>query len=312
MSIEKIKDLLYAHGDFKTFDALGVGVIDFNSGESSLLECYQTEDGQFWQESPSCLFYDLASLTKPLVNSLSFLLFPEKFDEKMNLCLNHQGGLPSWGLLSQDTWRDQILSYPIQKKETLYSDFSALRVMLELEKKDVNVHGELKKIWSNDLVFWKDLPEDAFLLQYGYRGGLPNMGVVHDPNAFVIDDFCSHAGLFSTLSGLCETLLKIEASTQMIKKVSDSMTKDRFVMGFDRVLDPTKTLAGAGCGAKTFGHLGFTGTSFWIDPDQKKGIVILSNATRDYWYKKDELNELRQKIGALLWLEKSSSSSLSR
>ncbi|HEX7663941.1 MAG TPA: serine hydrolase, partial [Polyangiaceae bacterium] len=34
---------------------------------------------------------------------------------------------------------------------------------------------------------------------------------------------------------------------------------------------------GSVCGPKTFGHLGFTGTSFWIDPDAKAVVSLLTN-----------------------------------
>ena len=42
--------------------------------------------------------------------------------------------------------------------------------------------------------------------------------------------------------------------------------------------------AGARCGPRTFGHLGFTGTSLWIDPDAEAVVVLLTNRvhpTRD-------------------------------
>jgi CubicO group peptidase (beta-lactamase class C family) len=37
-------------------------------------------------------------------------------------------------------------------------------------------------------------------------------------------------------------------------------------------------------GPRTFGHLGFTGTSFWTDPDARVGVALLTNRvhpTRD-------------------------------
>jgi CubicO group peptidase (beta-lactamase class C family) len=35
--------------------------------------------------------------------------------------------------------------------------------------------------------------------------------------------------------------------------------------------------AGIVCGPRTFGHLGFTGTSLWIDPDAEIVAVLLTN-----------------------------------
>ena len=47
--------------------------------------------------------------------------------------------MPAWGLLPNFGWKEQILNYSIKESETLYSDFSALRVMLELEKKNIDL-----------------------------------------------------------------------------------------------------------------------------------------------------------------------------
>src|SRR5690606_33057894 len=113
-------------------DAMGVGVIDFKTNRYEFFEALKNEEGILIKENAS-QYFDLASLTKPLTNSLAYFLRPEVFDEKLLLCLSHRGGLPAWGLLPRHGWKEQILSYPIQNAETLYSDFSALRVMLELE-----------------------------------------------------------------------------------------------------------------------------------------------------------------------------------
>jgi CubicO group peptidase (beta-lactamase class C family) len=46
--------------------------------------------------------------------------------------------------------------------------------------------------------------------------------------------------------------------------------------GFDT---PTKLYSSSGkfFGEKSIGHLGFTGTSFWCDPEQAISIVLLTN-----------------------------------
>ena len=47
------------------------------------------------------------------------------------------------------------------------------------------------------------------------------------------------------------------------------------------ITNPLTTVAGQRFidyfSGKTFGHLGFTGTSFWIDPEQQLIIVLLTN-----------------------------------
>ena len=289
----------------ENFDALGVGVIDFKNKSFKAIEVNHFEEKLKFTDDPT-LYFDLASLTKPLTNSLAYFLKPEAFDEKMLLALSHRGGIPAWGLLPHEGWRAQVSAYPIQEGETLYSDFSALRVHLELAKKNIDQKTICADVWDKETVFWKDLPAYFPTPQCGYKNGLPNFGQVHDPNAWVINDFTSHAGLFSTVDGLCRTLLNYQQKTGFIEKVKSDLSKHkhRFAFGWDRVENPQSTLAGIGCGPHTFGHLGFTGTSIWIDPDKMLGHVILSNATKYFWYDKVGLNDLRRAIGEEVWKQK--------
>lgn len=293
LSMDKIKELISFHLPFGPMDGLGVGVIDFKKNSFELVEA-SLHQGEVYFHEKSFLWFDLASLTKPLTNSLSYFLRPDFFTAKMLLALNHRGGLPSWGRLGKHDWKEQILSYAIKESPTLYSDFSALRVMLELEQQGISQKELVSPLWDSELCFWKDIPPTASIVENGEKFS------VHDPNALVIDEFCSHAGLFSTLSGISQTLLNYQETTGFISKMKKH-DAHRFHGGWDRVLNPRNTLAGAGCGDATFGHLGFTGTSIWIDPDKMIGQVILSNATKKHWFDKENLNNLRRSIGSVVW-----------
>lgn len=300
--MKKITQVISSLLPFGPMDAVGVGVIDFEKKSFEVMEA-ENHDGEIKFYDHGSIYFDLASLTKPLTNSLSYFLQPEKFDEKMLLCLSHRGGIPSWGLLPEFGWKDQVLSYPIKESETLYSDFSALRVMLELEKKGINQKEICRSVWDKDTLNWKDLALDARTLQCGYIHGAPNFGEVHDPNAWTINEFCSHAGLFSTTDGLCRTLLNYQTKTNFISKVSQDLSthSNRFSFGWDRVMNPDETLAGKGCSKKTFGHLGFTGTSIWIDAERMRGHILLTNSVKHHWFDKKNLNDMRRAIGELVW-----------
>jgi len=283
-------------------DALAVGVIDFNAKSFEAVEANLNEGSVHYSPEP-LLYFDLASLTKPLTNSLSYFLKPDAFDKNIDLCLNHRGGLPAWGLLPHIGWKEQILSYPIKESDTLYSDFSALRVMLELEKKGIDQKKICSEVWDKETMYWTELPAWYPTPQFGFKNSRPNFGRVHDPNAWTINSFCSHAGLYSTVDGLCRTLLNYQNKTDFISKVKADLSKhqNRFAHGWDRVVNPDDTLAGKGCSNNTFGHLGFTGTSIWIDADKMKGHVILSNATKYHWYDKTNLNDIRRAVGETVW-----------
>lgn len=283
-------------------DAVGVGVIDFKKSSFEAFEANNFEGEVKFKGEPS-LYFDIASLTKPLTNSLSYFLKPEAYTDDMKLCLSHRGGLPTWGLLSRESWKDQILSYPIKESDTAYSDFSALRVLLELKKKGMDVKKMCQEVWDKETLYWTDLPFWYPTIQTGFKNQKPNFGRVHDPNAWTIGEFCTHAGLFSTTDGLCRTLINYQTKTGFIEKVRKDLDlhKHRFSYGWDRVVNPMDTLAGKGCGSHTFGHLGFTGTSIWIDPDKMVGHVILTNATKLHWFDKTNLNDLRRAVGEMVW-----------
>ncbi len=274
-------------------DALAIAVINFKTGNYEFLEFFEEEIKQ----ENSQVYFDLASLTKPLTNSF-YAIRNDVQDKRMLDVLNHCAGIPAWGLLGAN-WKDQILSYTIQKSNTTYSDFSALRFMLEMGD------GFKEKVFQNldsDIYFWKDLPNNKKTVQNGFINGKANFRAVHDPNAFNINSFTSHAGLFGTVEGLVRTLVNFNDETDFIKKVKNSIDMDRrFVLGFDRVQDPKTSLAGSGCSDSTFGHLGFTGTSFWIDSKSMVGHVILSNSTKYFWFDKKELNIFRREFGSDVW-----------
>lgn len=293
---ERLKELTKDFFIDSHCDAVAVGVLDFDQHKFDVFEVSFLDSEAHAGE----IYFDLASLTKPLVNSLLHIS-QNINDPTLELILNHRAGIPAWGLLSKSSWKEQILSYDVKESDTVYSDFSALRYMLELEKKiGKNLKEEVFKNLSDKIIHWLDLPNDKLTLQNGYYGGKPNIGKVHDPNAYNIKEFLSHAGLFGTVEGLCETLINFNKNYNLLERMQ-TKSEHRFKNGFDTVTNPQETLAGAGCSDKTFGHLGFTGTSFWIDPDKKLGHVILSNATKFSWYDKKGLNLFRKELGALVW-----------
>ena len=177
--------------------------------------------------------------------------------------------------------------------------------MLEFEQRtNERLQQFLRNDWDCEVVFWKDLKCPQQSPATGTRGGRAICGEVHDHAAYVTGEFCSHAGLFATMPGLCRTLLKMNESYQMIAQVSKALqtnSYDRFVLGFDRMQNGDNSLAGRGCSTLTFGHLGFTGTSFWIDPQRLRGQVIFTNATQNYCYERTKLNQIRTEIGSVAW-----------
>ncbi|UCF63585.1 MAG: serine hydrolase [bacterium] len=124
-------------------------------------------------------------------------------------------------------------------------------------------------------------------------GGNLNRGLihgdVHDENTYFLNGISTHAGLFATaedLAELAQMLLNrgIYNHYRFLKPqtITEWTTRQNLPPGSDRALgwdtpSDEKSSAGDYFSRGSFGHLGFTGTSLWIDPNQEIAIILLSN-----------------------------------
>ena len=134
------------------------------------------------------------------------------------------------------------------------------------------------------------------------RGGLLH-GLVHDDNAWMLSGFgCSgHAGLFGDLEALLRLgcWLLSRHNDRSLEPLTRSRPGGSLLLGLDSK-SPTRSTAGERCSSRTFGHLGFTGTSFWCDPESQRVTVLLTNRVHPT-RKNQGLQGLRSKIHDFLW-----------
>lgn len=112
-------------------------------------------------------------------------------------------------------------------------------------------------------------------------------GYVHDEMAAFAGGVLGNAGLFSTagdIAKLCQMWLNggqygdqqlLRPSTVELFTHTKSPTAER-ALGFDLVGN-YKSLRETGAPVDAFGHTGFTGTCFWVDPSREIVFVFLSN-----------------------------------
>ncbi len=116
-------------------------------------------------------------------------------------------------------------------------------------------------------------------------------GVVHDENCFALGGVAGHAGLFGPagdvlrlaetmlgpLHGRGETLFRAETVRLFTRRAGLPEGSSR-ALGWDT---PSGSPSSSGrlFGAGSFGHLGFTGTSLWVDPEADIAVVLLTNRT---------------------------------
>jgi CubicO group peptidase (beta-lactamase class C family) len=301
-------------------------------------------------------FFDLASLTKPLVTSLCVFALLERAMISLNdrvgkyipyaaspvrsisvrQLLFHCSGLPAHRHFHVDIAekkpetpkkyllevlvREPLLNEPGGK--TVYSDlgFMLLAAIIEI------IAGEsLSHFWQKEIAAPLHLEKDLFfpanegipaeftaVTGFCKRTGKKLCGIVHDDNCREIGGICGHAGLFGSADGvlrLVAHLLHVFRGEEMHPALghtpTDMLVKEprqgSWWMGFDSP-SPGYSSSGKLFTKNSFGHLGFTGTSFWFDVTRGVAIVVLTN--RVIWEKSDFLiREFRPIIHDMLMME---------
>ena len=280
------------------------------------------------------VFFDLASLTKPLATTLAVLSLiqrqkiqlTDKLPELLrgnisgplqqsNLAqlLSHCSGLPShkpyferlrdlpkkqrMANLKQWLLSEKLIAPPGQS--TCYSDLGYIILGWIVEHQsgldlDIFVKEKiLNDLSLNDHIFFNPANQPG-PQKYAPTELCPwrkklMLGQVHDDNCYTMGGVAGHAGLFGDIYGvltLATHLLDVwqgKAShpnyrSTDLKKFTATIphTETSWRLGFDSP-SPLGSSAGQYLSPQSFGHLGFTGTSFWIDPSLNLVMVLLSN-----------------------------------
>ncbi len=134
-------------------------------------------------------------------------------------------------------------------------------------------------------------------------------GEVHDPNASAMGGVAGHAGLFSTVSDVmkfAETWLDVwhgrsdalpRARVREFSQRQNLSADSDWALGWDT---PTEGASSSGqhFSPNSVGHLGFTGTSLWIDLEREAIVVLLTN--RVHLVAKRSRFDLRPKVHDLV------------
>ncbi len=111
-------------------------------------------------------------------------------------------------------------------------------------------------------------------------------GEVQDENAFVLGGVAAHAGLFATSADLARfahtllnggsPILHPETVALFTRRQSTPGGTSR-ALGWDTPSAPSQS--GKYFSPASYGHLGYTGTSLWIDPARQLSVALLTNRT---------------------------------
>jgi CubicO group peptidase (beta-lactamase class C family) len=129
-------------------------------------------------------------------------------------------------------------------------------------------------------------------------------GEVHDGNAYFMGGMAGHAGLFATAADTFaiamqflaghSTVLRPATCELFTTNYTPGMNEDR---SFAFQLASTEgSAAGGTISRRSFGHLGFTGTSVFIDPDAERVFILLTNRTHAHSLPFVNINSVRRRF----------------
>ncbi|MEA3231818.1 MAG: serine hydrolase [Thermodesulfobacteriota bacterium] len=253
----------------------------------------------------------LIDLEQPLAAIISRFKKTEKAPIRIRDLLGHTAGLPAWrpyfrllakhdfssrtGILKNLLIREPLTHSPGEK--IVYSDLGFMILAWVVETIMGLPMGRYisQKIYRpmglENLFFFPSLahiPEDipcAATELCPWRGILIN-GIVHDDNAYTTVGLQGQAGLFGPviavfrlLSGLLHAYYREAGSRfnhQLVRLFLTPQGRAGRALGFD-VPSGINPACGNYFSAQTIGHLGFTGTSFWMDLDRSIIIILCTN-----------------------------------
>ena len=184
------------------------------------------------------------------------------------------------------------------RSRSIYSDLGFILLgFLEADRGDAPLDAQFAAIVGGitpDLMFVPPPERRAtaartMALLEDVRRGETLRGVVHDNYAASLGGVAGHAGLFGTataVAAFARVVLRAargdaQAPHPFTPPLVRLFTTPSSVTESSRALAWDTMLPSSSCGTKmspsAFGHVGYTGTSLWIDPERDRYFVLLTN-----------------------------------
>lgn len=232
----------------------------------------------------------------------------------------------SSGLIAHKTYFEQKLTTPevladilderlpyVSDTKVVYSDLGYILLMAVIEK----VTGEPLEEYSKHHLFHPlDMMDTGYLPKYERTQYAPTeflehlkdhkYGIVHDDNTEFMGGISGHAGLFSTMEDVSNFTDMLEndgvyEGKQILNPEWLRKSRENFTPFSDESRGLGWQLKGQGISPTgdlmsptTYGHTGYTGTSFYIDPTRELTVTLLTN--RVYFGRNDPIIRLRPRL----------------
>ena len=226
-----------------------------------------------------------------------------RHDVTIRMLLAHSSGLPAYEKLFEfaDT-REDLLRAALTTRLTAtpgtrseYSDIGFILLGELLSRKagpplDEQVENQIfSPLQMSNTRFtpptrWKtDIPPTEDDRKFRHR---VIQGEVNDENAYVMGGVAGHAGVFAPateVARFAECMLSDGAplfrpETVKLFTSRQSLPRTSRALGWDTPSRPDSS-SGRFFSEHSFGHLGFTGCSLWIDPERSLSVTVLTNRT---------------------------------
>jgi serine-type D-Ala-D-Ala carboxypeptidase len=228
---------------------------------------------------------------------------PRRGEVTFHLLLAHSSGLPAYEKLflratSKDEFLREAFSVPLKYApgaHAEYSDIGFILLGLALER---IAEESLDRFCQREVFGPLGMAHSAFNPPSAWKPQIPPtaddktfrkqiiQGEVQDENASVMGGVAGHAGLFSTASDIATFAhVLLSGGSPIVRRETlavftrrqDSPAATSHALGWDTPSTPSQS--GQYFSPSSFGHLGYTGTSLWIDPERRLSVTLLTNRT---------------------------------
>jgi CubicO group peptidase (beta-lactamase class C family) len=219
----------------------------------------------------------------------------------LRMLLAHSSGLPAYErLFERAKTREDLLrlavTLPLASDPMTHAEYSDLGFILLGEILAKLAAEPLDEFCYHEIFEPLDMKDTGYCPGNDVRDRIPPTvkdetfrkkivhGEVHDENAWVMGGISGHAGLFGTARDVARfalCMLRLGSPILQSQTVTLFTRREEAPPGTTRALGwdtPSKpSQSGQYLSSRSFGHLGYTGTSLWCDPGRQLSITLLTN-----------------------------------
>lgn len=228
---------------------------------------------------------------------------PRRDEVTLRMLLAHSSGLPAYEKLFLRTrTREQLLeeayATPLSHEPASHAEYSDIGFIILGTALERLADETLDRFCQREIFGPLALTHTTFNPRLDLRPDIPPtaddqafrhrviQGEVQDENASIMGGVAGHAGLFASARDVAtfahvllhggSPLLRPDTISLFTARQSSPPGTSR-ALGWDTPSSPSQS--GRFFSANAYGHLGYTGTSLWIDPDRALSVTLLTNRT---------------------------------